>query len=79
MTLTHRVPNPNTAWIEHPTGWLGYSAVLVLFRLVLMYVPFLSSESAWTATNLVHNLVPPAPTRARTCNNHSVRVCVCGY
>ena len=57
MTLVNRKPNPNTAWIEHPRGWTSYAIIVLIFRLVLAYIPFLSSEFGWTLTNISHNLV----------------------
>ena len=57
MTLVTRKPNPNTAWIEHSSGWVAYLFVIVLARLVITYIPFISSEWGWTLTNLFHNIV----------------------
>ena len=61
MTLVNRKPNANTAWIEHPSGWTGYVFAVILLRLLCAYIPVISSETAWTITNISHNMVRPLP------------------
>jgi len=59
--ILNRKPSPNTEWLENPYGWAGYVSVLVLARIVFAYLPFISSDLAWTLTNVSHNLVRCSP------------------
>ena len=49
--------NPNTEWIEDLSGRLAYVLVIVLIRILFAYTPFLSTDQAWTLTNVVHSVV----------------------
>lgn len=55
--MRNRKLNPNTEWLENPYGWAGYVSVILLARLILSYVPFISSDEAWTITNIAHNII----------------------
>ncbi|KAJ1531302.1 hypothetical protein HK405_001250 [Cladochytrium tenue] len=48
--------NPNSAWLNLRGSWVTNVCVLVLLRVGLAIVPGISSEAAWTLTNLIYNL-----------------------
>ena len=49
--------NPNSSWLNGKGFWLSYFCGVLILHLMLLCLPFLSTATAWTLTNLIHNLV----------------------
>ena len=53
----HGDSNPNSTWLNEKGLWLSYCIGVLMLHLVLLCLPFLSTATAWTLTNVIHNLV----------------------
>jgi len=52
----HGDSNPNSTWLNEKGLWLSYCIGVLMLHLVLLCLPFLSTATAWTLTNVIHNL-----------------------
>ncbi|XP_063233137.1 ORM1-like protein [Bacillus rossius redtenbacheri] len=52
----HGEPNPNTTWLRSRGFWLSYVLGMLTLHLILLCVPPFSVATAWTLTNLIHNV-----------------------
>ena len=50
-------PNPNYNYFNSRGMWLTYVIVLFVSHYVILAIPMISVAVAWTATNLLHNIV----------------------
>lgn len=55
----HGNENPNVDWVESRGFYLFYLIFLAVFHLILLSLPFITTEMAWTLTNISHNMVRP--------------------
>ena len=53
----HSLYNQNETWLSEKGAWLTYFILVVFLHLVLLSVPFFDTATAWTMTNVIHNLV----------------------
>lgn len=53
----HGEVNPNSSWHSSRGAWLSYLAGVLALHLFLLSIPILSIPTAWTLTNVIHNLV----------------------
>ncbi len=53
----HNMDNQNETWLSERGAWLTYFILVVFLHLVLLSVPFFDTATAWTMTNMIHNLV----------------------
>lgn len=52
----HGEENPNSSWHSSRGAWLSYLAGVLALHLFLLSVPLISIPTAWTLTNVIHNL-----------------------
>lgn len=57
VVLHHDVTNPNATWVNSNGFMLFYIVAVAATHLVLLSIPVLSTEQAWTLTNVVHAVV----------------------
>lgn len=50
------IDNPNESWLESKGTWFTYVLLITLGHLVILSVPFLKTSTAWTLTNMFHNM-----------------------
>lgn len=48
--------NPNSSWHSSRGAWLSYLAGVLALHLFLLSIPLISIPTAWTLTNVIHNL-----------------------
>jgi len=48
--------NPNENWLDSKGAWLSYAVVVTIFHLILLSMPFFSTATVWTLTNIIHNI-----------------------
>ncbi|KAJ1566540.1 hypothetical protein HK405_009404, partial [Cladochytrium tenue] len=48
--------NPNSTWLNLRGSWITNVCLIVGLRIILGTIPGVSSEFAWTLTNLIYNL-----------------------
>eukprot|EP00128_Syssomonas_multiformis_P016208 Colp12_sorted_trinity150504_noHs@1542 len=48
--------NRNEEFLHEKGFWVVYVLGIGFFRLILGFVPFLTNSTAWSATNIIHNL-----------------------
>ena len=53
----HGEVNPNSSWHSSRGAWLSYLTGVLTLHLLLLSVPVISVSTAWTLTNVIHNLV----------------------
>ena len=53
----HSMYNQNETWLSEKGAWLTYFILVVFMHLVLLSVPFFDTATAWTMTNVIHNVV----------------------
>ncbi|XP_065560145.1 ORM1-like protein 3 [Artemia franciscana] len=53
---THGDADPNTSWLASRGMWFSYVAGVLGLHLVLLSIPLWSTSTAWTLTNIIHNL-----------------------
>ena len=53
----HSLCNQNETWLSEKGAWLTYFILVVFLHLVLLSVPFFDTATAWTMTNVIHNVV----------------------
>ena len=53
----HSLYNQNETWLSEKGAWLTYFILIVFLHLVLLSVPFFDTATAWTMTNVIHNVV----------------------
>lgn len=51
------IDNPNESWLESKGTWFTYVLLITLGHLVILSVPFFKTSTAWTLTNMFHNMV----------------------
>lgn len=51
------IDNPNENWLDSKGAWLSYAIVVTFFHLALLSMPFFSTATVWTLTNVIHNVV----------------------
>lgn len=51
------IDNPNESWLESKGTWFTYVLLITIGHLVILSVPFFDTPTAWTLTNIFHNLV----------------------
>lgn len=51
------INNPNESWLESKGTWFTYVLLIIIGHLVILSVPFFDTPTAWTLTNMFHNLV----------------------
>ncbi|KAF0986961.1 hypothetical protein HZS_1839, partial [Henneguya salminicola] len=49
--------NPNETFLNGKGAWATYAIIVTIFHLCLLSIPFISTPTAWTLTNTLHNLV----------------------
>ncbi|XP_065339787.1 ORM1-like protein 3 [Cloeon dipterum] len=52
----HGYSNPNASWLDNRGLWLSYGISFLVLHLSLLSIPFISTSTAWTLTNLIHSL-----------------------
>lgn len=55
--VAHSEQNPNTTWLNSKGIWFTYIIFTATMHLILLSLPFLTTATAWTLTNVFHNLV----------------------
>ena len=55
--VAHSEQNPNTTWLNSKGIWFTYIIFTAIMHLILLSLPFLTTATAWTLTNVFHNLV----------------------
>ena len=53
----HSLYNQNETWLSEKGAWLTYFILVVFLHLVLLSIPFFDTATAWTMTNVIHNVV----------------------
>ena len=51
------IDNPNESWLESKGTWFTYVLLITIGHLVILSVPIFDTPTAWTLTNIFHNLV----------------------
>jgi len=51
------INNPNESWLESKGTWFTYVLLITIGHLVILSIPFFDTPTAWTLTNIFHNLV----------------------
>lgn len=51
----HSQKNPNASWINHSGFWLTYFTIVAVAHLSLMSIPFFTTATVWTLTNMLHS------------------------
>ena len=51
------IDNPNESWLESKGTWFTYVLLITIGHLVILSIPFFDTPTAWTLTNIFHNLV----------------------
>ena len=49
--------NPNASYFNSKGMWVTYLLVVILLHYVFLSLPFVSVATAWTLTNVIHNIV----------------------
>lgn len=57
LGITSSVNNINSVWLHSRGLWLSYLIGVLILHFVLLSLPFLTVESTWTLTNVLHNFV----------------------
>jgi len=52
----HSLYNQNETWLSEKGAWLTYFILVVFMHLVLLSIPFFDTATAWTMTNVIHNV-----------------------
>jgi hypothetical protein len=55
--VAHSEQNPNTSWLNSKGIWFTYIIFTFTMHLILLSLPFLTTATAWTLTNVLHNVV----------------------
>ncbi|XP_057293628.1 ORM1-like protein 1 [Hydractinia symbiolongicarpus] len=50
------IDNPNEIWLDSKGAWLTYSLLVTFLHLMLLSMPFFETATAWTLTNLIHDV-----------------------
>lgn len=53
----HGCANPNSTWLQSKGLWLSYCIGILVTHLIILSLPFLTVELAWSVTNIIHNTV----------------------
>jgi len=51
------IDNQNEIWMDMKGAWLTYGLSVTFLHLLILSIPIFATATAWTLTNLVHDVV----------------------
>ena len=51
------IDNQNEVWMDMKGAWLTYALSVTFLHLLLLSIPIFATATAWTLTNVIHDVV----------------------